>query len=145
MASGPGPGGWLFSVAKLLHERAACPRRESTPAIDPENLFVEPSTGGTTRDSVRQRRDAARPRRHRLDVADRTRLQRRAVTAVVIGEKLALESRDVDADGAFGLARAALETEIEDLAHSFVAESRLSEPPGHRQPQHIRAAAGRVL
>jgi hypothetical protein len=96
-------------------------------------------------DGVRQRRDAARPRRHRVDVADRARLQRRAVTAVVIGEKLALESRDVDADRTFGLARAALETEIEDLAHAFVAEPRLSEPSGHREPQHVRAAAGRVL
>ena len=55
--------------------------------------------------------------------------------APVVGEELALETRDVDADRTLGLAGAALEAEVEHLAHALVAEAGFAEPAGHRQPQ----------
>jgi len=75
-----------------------------------------------------------------MDVADRARLERRAVAREVAGEEFALEPRDVDADGAFSFARAAFETEIEDLAHAFVAEPCFAEAAGHRKPEDIGGA-----
>ena len=68
----------------------------------------------------------------------------RAVATPVVGEKLALESRHVDAHGTFGLAGAALEAQIEHLPHPLVAEPRFAEPSRHRQPQHVRTSPRRV-
>jgi hypothetical protein len=51
------------------------------------------------------------------------------VTLPVVGEELALEARDVDADRTFGLARAAFETQIERVVHTAIAEAGFAERP----------------
>ena len=49
-------------------------------------------------------------------------MQRGAVARPVVGEELALEAGDVHADRAFGLARAALETEVQRFVHAVVTQ-----------------------
>ena len=63
---------------------------------------------------------------------------------VVVGEKLALEPRHVYADRALRLAGAALQTEVERVEHTLVPETGFPEPAGHREPEGIGPAAGRV-
>src|SRR6266550_4669439 len=67
------------------------------------------------------------------------------MTLTVPGKKLALEARDIHADGAFGPARATLEAQVEHVEHTFVAKTSLGESPRHREPQRVRSAARGVL
>src|SRR5439155_20387239 len=92
--------------------------------IDAEQLLVQPSSDTALRDEVRERREPAAPGRQQAYVTDRAHAERRAVAAPVVGEELALEARDVDADRTLRLACAALEAEIEHLVDAFIAEAR---------------------
>ena len=78
-------------------------------------------------------------------MAKRPSAERRAMSPPVIGEKLALETRDVDADRAFGLAGATLEAEIEDLVDAAIAQAGFVEASGHRQTEHVGPAARRMF
>ena len=66
---------------------------------------------------------------------------RRSVPRPVVGEELAFEAGDIDADGALGFAGSAFEAEIENVVDAFVAESRFAESAGHRETQNICAAS----
>ena len=119
--------------------------RWNSPPIDAEDLLVDPAADSAAGDGVGDRREAAAPFRHRADVTDDARFQRHAVALPVAGEELTLETRDVDADGALGLAGAAFEAEVEHVVDIVIGETRLAEPPRHRQPQCVRAPARRVF
>ena len=69
---------------------------------------------------------------------------RRAVAGPLVGQHLALDPRHVDADRALALARAAFEAQVQRLVQPGVVEALRTELPGHRQPQHVGAAARRV-
>ena len=79
-----------------------------------------------------------------VDVAEQVRARRGAMPAPVVGQELALEPCDVDADGAFRLAGAALEAQIEHRANALVAEPGLVDAAGHDQAQDVGAPARRV-
>ena len=79
-----------------------------------------------------------------VNVSEQVRAERSAVTAPVVGEKLALEPGDVHADGTLGLAGPAFETQIEHLPHALVTEPRFADPPRHGQAQNVRASSRRV-
>ncbi len=79
-----------------------------------------------------------------MDISQEPCAQRRAVPPPIVGEKLALEPRDVHADGAFGLARAALETEIQHLFDAVVSEARFAKFASHRKAQGIGSTPRRV-
>src|SRR5271168_3186217 len=66
------------------------------------------------------------------------------MTRVIIGQEFALVSGHVDAYWTFGLARAALEAQVENAADAFVAQAGFAQPSGHRQAQDIGAAARRI-
>ena len=78
-------------------------------------------------------------------LTERAGVERRAVPLPVVGEELALEAGDVNANRALRLARSTLETQIERVVDRLVAEPCLAEPAGHRQAQDVRAPARGVL
>src|SRR5262249_46313921 len=110
------------TTTELLRERVTHERRRRAAAIDAEELLVQPSADAASRDRVCDRRKPAAPHGKRVDAADHLHAQRRAVALPVVREELALEPRDVHADGALGLAGAALETQIEDVVDAVIAE-----------------------
>src|SRR5688572_16668918 len=79
-----------------------------------------------------------------MNVPERACAQRRPVSRLIVGEELALEPGDVNADWALGLAGTAFETEVEHVADALVAKPRLVEPAGHHQAQRVRAPSRRV-
>src|SRR4030095_10596562 len=99
----------------------------------------------TTLSRSREWREAAAPDRGLMRVPEHARFHRCAVALPIVGEELALEPRDVDADGAFRFAGPALEAEIPRLVHTPITEAGLAQPAGDRQPQHVGAAARRML
>src|SRR5262249_10802337 len=107
--------GFSRAAAELLPEGSPDECRRRAAAVDPEQLLADPSAGGALRHAVDDRRQRAGPRRERMNVRHRAGGQRRAVAAPVVGKKLALEARDVDADRALRLARAAFEAQIEHV------------------------------
>ena len=80
-----------------------------------------------------------------MNVADGAGTQRRAVPAPIIREKLTLEPRDVHANRTLGLARPALEAQVEHVVYLGIAEARVTQSPRHREAQHIGAATRGVL
>ena len=124
-----------------LDAHAGSVRRRSMPS----SLLVQPARRRAPRDAVRRAARTGCPSATASWMWPSTRArERRAVPRPVVGEELALEPRHVHADRALGLAGAALEAEVEHLVHALVAEARLAEPAGHRQPQHVGAPARRV-
>ena len=127
---------------RVVEERraSACARRRAAPAarasarergsarrrsMPSTRLVRARRTGALFSDPVRQRREAAAPLGQRAARCPSTRAcERRAVPLPVVGEELALEPRHVHADRALGLARAALEAQIERLVDALVAEAR---------------------
>ena len=95
----------------------------------PKKRSIESFDSGRRGCEVCQTRGTAAPGGNFVGAAEHAGMRRRSVPRPVVGEKLALEARDVDADGTLGLARAALEAEIEHLVHALVAESRFAELP----------------
>src|SRR4029453_18520222 len=93
---------------------------------------------------ISQPRHPARPDREIVHMAERPRAQRRAVPRPVVGEKLALESRHINANRAFRLTGAALETEVEHLVHALIAKSSLVEPSRHHETERVRPPSRRV-
>ena len=79
-----------------------------------------------------------------MHVAEGAGPERRTVAFPVPGQELALESSHVDVHGAFGLAGAALEAQIEDLAHLAVAETCRPHLARHREAEDIGTAPRRV-
>src|SRR4029079_7420831 len=69
----------------------------------------------------------------------------RAVATPVVGEELALDPRDVDANRTLRFAGAALEAEVEHVVDAFVAEPGFVEAAGERQAECVGAAARRVF
>ena len=124
----------------LKRSRTSSPSRPAAPAGDRGRAAARSASAPAR--SARSRSTAARtgcPSATRVDVAEHARAQRRAVPAPVVGEELALEPRDVDADGALGLARPALEAQVEHLA----ARRRRRGPPRPAGPPSPAAARWR--
>ena len=80
-----------------------------------------------------------------MDVAECALAERHAVMPPVLGERLALEARDIHADGAFGLARATLEAQVEHVEHAVVGQTGVGEAARHREPERVRPTARGVL
>ena len=78
-------------------------------------------------------------------MAEDARVARHAVPRPVVGEKLALEPRHVDADRAFGLARPALQAEVEHLVRTPDHRDRPRQVARHGKPQDVGPAARGVL
>ena len=106
-----------------MAKRVAGELGKVTAAIDAGGRFGERADRRTVHHPVRERREAGADLRQRAGGAERARRQRRAVTRPVVGEELALEARDVDADRALRLAGAALEAQIEHVVDALVAET----------------------
>ena len=111
----------------------------------PRSCSASARPGALLRDGVRQRREGAAQPRQRPRVAERARLEAGAVTLPVAGQELALEARHVHADRALGLARAALEAQVERVVDAAIVEPGVAETAGHRQAQDVGAAARGVL
>src|SRR4029079_10725126 len=79
-----------------------------------------------------------------MDVPEGACMQRRTVPAPVIRQELALEPRDVYADGTLRFAGSAFEAEVEDLADALVAKPGFVEAAGHHQTQRVRTSSRRV-
>src|SRR5690606_8503343 len=83
-------------------------------------------------------------RRHLADVREGQGRQAHAVLVVVVLQPLVLELGHVDLAGALGLARLALEAEVEDLVDGAAGEAA-GQPARDRLPEYVRAAAGGVV
>src|SRR3954462_8119350 len=129
----------------MLLERAAREWWWCAAPVEPEQPLVHPAADAADGHDVRDRSKAAAPFRHAADVADDACPQRHAVPLPVAGEKLALEPRDIYAHGALRLARAAFETEVENVMNVVIGQPRMAQSAGHRQPQRVRTAARGVL
>ena len=82
----------------MLRQRPRRERGKRAAAIDAEPLLGRDLRRRAVHHPVGQRREAASPLRQRSRVPEHARVQRHAVPRPVVGEKLALESRHVDAD-----------------------------------------------
>ena len=90
--------------------------------MDAEQTGVQRSNQAVAGDRVRQSWHPARQPRQLVHMAEGARPARRAVTLPVVGQELALEPRDVNTHRALGLARTALEAQVQHLANALVAE-----------------------
>src|SRR5262249_55047081 len=82
--------------------------------------------------------------RQPMDVPKDALAERHAVLVPVFRQKLALEPGDIHADRTFGLARPALQAQVEYFEDPVITEAGLRQPAGHRQPQRFGAAARRA-
>src|SRR5512140_3527339 len=102
-----GSAGWRFTRGPM-RKGIAPPLRKLAAWVESQQLFVQSGP----RHPVGKRRERAAQLREIGGVTQRARLQRRAVTRVVVCEKFALVTRHVDAHRALRLARAAFETQV---------------------------------
>src|SRR5688500_18991303 len=87
----------------LRPKRAPRPAGKRPPAIDAEQALVETAHHPAAEERVADRGHFARPSRQLVNAAQGAGTQRRSVACPVVGEKLALEPRDVHADRTLGL------------------------------------------
>jgi hypothetical protein len=78
-------------------------------------------------------------------MAEHPSAERGAVLLMAVPQSLRLERRHVHRQRTLGLARLALETEVEDVVKSLVAERRVRVGRRERVYERIRAAARRML
>ena len=93
---------------------------------------------------VRDGRRARAPVRPTVNEAHRVSGTRAQPAGVVTGKKLGLVRRDVDADGAFGLAGLAGEAQVEGFPHAPVAPASADRFASQHLEEKMRAATGRV-
>ena len=138
---------YLSSLAPLREslEGSSPESGQSAAAVEAEHPLVQMPGRKGIDDPIRERGEEAPPSSKGPRISQHPRLEGGAVTVPVVGKELALETGDVDADRALGLARTAFETQVERLVHAVVAKSRLAEPPGDRQSKHVGPPACRML